>query len=129
MSASSEFSSAQAAVSDPYSASTAAARSFDSRARLTSLRSTSGNALSALVQGVLSAAASRSAQILAESVGKTADEIQNQLDAIIPVLPTLSVDHSVAIDDGRFNVPRRHIDVLRSEFLKGLSEQTWSPDG
>jgi signal transduction histidine kinase len=89
-----------------------------------------GGALSALVCRALGEASSRSARILSENEGKTADEIQHQLDAIVELIPTLTPGSVVeAEEDTRCNVPRRYIDVLRAEFIASLSMQSYVPDG
>lgn len=98
--------------------------------RLSALRPPLGGALSALVYRALSEAANRSSRILAETEGKTADEIQNQLDAVVELIPSLTPGTIVEPhDDPRTNVPRRYIDVLRAEFIAALSMQSFVPDG
>ena len=100
------------------------------RSRLSALRPSTGGALSAVVHRALSEAAIRSSRILAEAEGKTADEIQNQLDAILELVPLLTPGSIVEPgDDVACNVPRRFIDVLRSEFIAALSMQSCVPDG
>ena len=108
----------------------AAVRPISGRTRLSALRPSAGGALSALVYRALSEAAIRSSRTLAETEGKTADEIQGQLDAILELIPSLTPG-SIAepTDDSRCNVPRRYVDVLRSEFIAALSMQSFVPDG
>jgi signal transduction histidine kinase len=89
--------------------------------RLTSHRIVTDAEVSAPVRRVLTEAAARSAAVLAETAGKTAEEVQNQLDAIVEVIPELVMDTRRGfVEDTRCNVPRRYIDVLRAELLKGL---------
>src|SRR5688572_30204864 len=90
--------------------------------RLSSPRPTDG-VVSESLRGALCEAAGRAAPLLAETVGKTAEEIQNQLDAIVELIPILVSGATLdAADESRCNVPRRYIDVMRSELLAGLSE-------
>jgi signal transduction histidine kinase len=97
--------------------------------RLTSHRTVTDAEISAPVRRVLTDAAARSAAILAETAGKTAEEVQNQLDAIVALIPELVMDTRRGfVEDSRCNVPRRYIDVLRGELLKGLT-QLPAPDG
>jgi signal transduction histidine kinase len=97
---------------------------------LSALRPTTGGALSAVVHQALGEAAIRSSRILSETEGKTPSEIQNQFDAIVDLIPTLVPGSIVESgDDPRCNVPRRFIDVLRSEFIAALSMQSYVPDG
>ena len=111
-------------------ASAVSVRPISGRTRLTALRPPTGGALSALVYRALSEAAIRSSRTLAETEGKTADEIQGQLDAIVELIPSLTPGSIVEpTDDSRCNVPRRYIDVLRSEFIAALSMQSYVPDG
>jgi signal transduction histidine kinase len=86
------------------------------------------HALSAPLRRALAEAAGRSAQILTETAGKTAEEIRNQLDAIVELLPELigAPEHEF-IEDTRCNVPRRFIDVLRAELLVSLRELPEAP--
>jgi signal transduction histidine kinase len=97
--------------------------------RLTSHRIVTDAEVSAPVRQVLTEAAARSAPILAETAGKTAEEVQNQLDAIVGLIPELVMDTRRGfVEDSRCNVPRRYIDVLRAELLRGLT-QLPAPDG
>ena len=97
--------------------------------RLTAHRTVTDAEVSASVRRVLTEAAARSAAVLAETAGKTAEEVQNQLDAIVALIPELVLDtRSGFVEDSRCNVPRRYIDVLRGELLKGLT-QLPAPDG
>jgi signal transduction histidine kinase len=130
MPASSEFPSVASADLATIAASATPVRPLGGLARLSALRPPPGGALSALVYRALSDAAIRSSRILAETEGKTTDEIQNQLDAILELIPSLAPGSVVEpIDDPRCNVPRRYIDVLRSEFIAALSMQSYVPDG
>jgi signal transduction histidine kinase len=90
---------------------------------LTSPRSVTDGDVSAPVRHALSEAALRAASILAETAGKTAEEVQNQLDAIVGLIPELVADTQRGfVEDSRCNVPRRYIDVLRAELLKSLMQ-------
>ena len=104
-------------------------RSSVQSTRLTSHRTLTDVELSVPVRRALAEAAVRSAPILAETAGKTAEEVQNQLDAIVGLIPELVMSSQGAfVDDRRCNVPRRYIDVLRAELLNGLA-QLPAPDG
>jgi signal transduction histidine kinase len=90
---------------------------------LTSPRSVTDSDVSAPVRHALSEAALRAASILAETGGKTAEELQNQLDAIVGLIPELVADTQRGfVEDSRCNIPRRYIDVLRAELLKSLMQ-------
>ncbi|HEY7396388.1 MAG TPA: HAMP domain-containing sensor histidine kinase [Gemmatimonadaceae bacterium] len=98
-------------------------RSTFQNARLTSPRSVTDSDVSAPVRHALSEAALRAASILAETGGKTAEELQNQLDAIVGLIPELVADTQRGfVEDSRCNIPRRYIDVLRAELLKSLMQ-------
>ena len=88
-------------------------------------------AVSQPLRRALDEAAERSARVLAETAGKTAEEIKSQLDAIIELVPELgsgpcSDEHA---DDVRYNVPRRYIDVLRNQLVNDLAALPVPPDG
>ena len=102
----------------------------DDPTRLSSPRPATSGILSAVVHRALNEAAIQSSQVLAETAGKTAGEIENQLEAIVDLLPAICIDGSAEpVEDPRCNVPRRYIDVLRSEFLRALNAQASTPDG
>ena len=69
--------------------------------------------------------------MLAETAGKTAEEIKSQLDAIIEVLPALgaSDEAEAPSDSAPWSVPRQYIDVLRAEFLTAIRDESPAPDG
>src|SRR5262245_48940580 len=97
--------------------------------RLTAHRTLTDAEVSAPVRRALTEAVARSAAILAETAGKTAEEVQNQLDAIVGLIPELVMDTRRGfVEDSRCNVPRRYIDVLRGKLPKGLT-QLPAPDG
>jgi signal transduction histidine kinase len=97
---------------------------------LTSLRPSTNGALSVPLRRALGEASARSAHILAETAGKTAEEIHNQLDSIVELLPGLRPGHECEdADEARCNVPRRYIDVLRAELISVLASLTPGPDG
>lgn len=86
--------------------------------------------MSAAIRDALDEAACRSAHALTETGGKTSDEIRAQLDAIIELL--FEVTSGTCADDAedtRLNVPRRFIDVLRTELLTQLRESPEPLDG
>jgi signal transduction histidine kinase len=76
------------------------------------------------LHAVATAAASRAAFVLADGAGKPVDEVKVQLDAMLELLPLLGRSPNTAFldEDPRFNVPRRFIDVFRSELLAGLCD-------
>ena len=84
----------------------------------------SGDQLSSFILDALTEASNRSASRLTETAGKTAEEIGNQLRVIVGLVPDL-VAQRVPEDpgDSRFNIPRRFIDVLRTELLVSLRAQ------
>jgi len=87
-------------------------------------------AVSAPLRHALREAAARSSRILAETAGKSSDEIQSQLEAILDLVPDMSAGYDTqSVEDARWNVPRRYVDVLRSEFLAILAAQPYQPDG
>ena len=98
-------------------------------ARLSSPRPTDGVVSESLL-AALREAAGRAAPGLAETVGKTTEEVQNQLDAIVELVPLFASGSSIdAAEERRCNVPRRYIEVLRSELLVSLSAHASAPDG
>ena len=104
-------------------------RPLGTRHRLTSSRASGADAVSGPLRRALGEAADRSSRILAEIGGKTAEEIQAQLDWILEMLPDLAPEYEAPpVEDERWNVPRRYIDVLRSEFLAVAASQTHQPD-
>jgi signal transduction histidine kinase len=96
---------------------------------LTSSRASGADACPSHLRRVLGEAAARSCQLLAET-GKPAEEIQAQFDWILDSLPDLVAgdDASVVIEDSRWNIPRRYVDVLRSEFLEVAASEADPPD-
>ncbi|HEY9228630.1 MAG TPA: HAMP domain-containing sensor histidine kinase, partial [Gemmatimonadaceae bacterium] len=98
---------------------------------MTEPRPSPAGALSGHIRCALTEAARRATPLLAEAVGKTADEIQGQIGAIIDLLPDLMAGQPIdeALASARFNVPRRYVDVLRSEFLAVLRDDSQAPDG
>lgn len=87
--------------------------------------------LSERIRSALAEAVGRSARTLAEGTGKTLGEVRGQISPIVDLIPDLvagrPIDESVV--SMRFNVPRRYIDVLRSEFLETLRQGQTAPDG
>jgi signal transduction histidine kinase len=52
------------------------------------------------------------------------------LDALVRLIPSLLPGSIIeSVDDRRFAVPRRYIDVLRSEFIASVSVEPFMPDG
>ena len=97
-------------------------------------RSVARGSFSLPMRHALAEAVRRASTILAESAGKTADEIQAQLRPIADSLAALSAHTATdAIADGvNWSVPRRFIDVLRVELLATLGAQgaeETPPDG
>ena len=91
--------------------------------RLTSPRSGTDNDVSAPVRRALGESAARAASILAETAGKTAEEVKSQLDAIVALIPEFVANSQRGfVEDSRCNVPRRYIDVLRAELLECLMQ-------
>jgi signal transduction histidine kinase len=80
---------------------------------------------SSTLREVIADAASRTAHLLTGSAGKTPREVRAQLDAMIETLPVLAARQGKQFvdDDPRFNVPRRFVDVFRSELLAGIAER------
>src|SRR5262245_6649584 len=104
-------------------------RSTVQNMRLTSPRSGTDNDVSAPIRRALGESAERAASILAETAGKTAEEVKSQLDAIVALIPELVTSTQRGfLEDSRRNVPRRYIDVLRAELLDCLM-QIPTPDG
>jgi len=94
------------------------------RQRLSSSQQSGASAVPEPLRHALGEAAERSSRILAEAAGKTAEEIHAQIKTILDLLPELvSGDDPPAVEDARWNVPRRYIDVLRSEFLAAAASQ------
>src|SRR6185436_8773271 len=90
--------------------------STSSHKRLTAQHPATNGAVSPSLRRALGEAATRSALVLAETAGKTAEEIQSQLEAIIELMPELDAgSQTEVVEDARCNVPRRYVDVLRSE--------------
>lgn len=107
----------------------ASLRSAYTHPRLTSLRPPSFGAVSQSLRQALGEAATRAATLLAETAGKTVEEIQGQFDPIVELIPELgATDHPPFIEDPRCNLPRRYVDVLRSELLKGIAALPQVPD-
>jgi signal transduction histidine kinase len=130
MSASSEFPHVVTVGNRPEGPDASTAHeSTHSHQRLTSPRPVTNGAVSAPLCRALSEAARRSARVLEETAGKTVEEIQNQLDVIIELLPELSDDTQPDfIEDARCNIPRRFIDVFRNELLSVLATLPTAPD-
>src|SRR5262245_40559414 len=98
-------------------------RSTVQNMRLTSPRSGTHNEVSAPVRLALGESAVRAASILAETAGKTAEEVKSQLDVIVALIPELVANSQRGfVEDSRCNVPRRYIDVLRAQLLECLMQ-------
>jgi signal transduction histidine kinase len=95
---------------------------------LISTRPESTGALSTTLRRALAEAALRSSRQLTESAGKTAEEVHSQLASIVDVIPDLVEHPENSLEEARYNVPRRFIDVLRSELLDVLADQPVAPD-
>jgi signal transduction histidine kinase len=121
MSASSEIPSVDRSGLSEWPDASGLLRSSVQHTRLTAHRAVIAGDVSVPVRRALSEASARAAAILTETASKTAEEVQGQLDAIIGLIPELVMEtHSGFVEDSRCNVPRRYIDVLRAELLKGL---------
>jgi len=129
MSASSEIPSVDRAGLSEWPDSTGLLGATVENMRLTSPRSGTDTDVSAPVRRALGESAERAASILAETAGKTAEEVKSQLDAIVALIPELVTNTQRGfVEDSRCNVPRRYIDVLRAELLDCLM-QIPTPDG
>jgi len=73
---------------------------------------------------VVADAVSRAAHLLTDSAGKTPREIKSHLDAVVELLPALAAQQGEQFldDDPRFNLPRRFVDVFRSELLQRVAD-------
>jgi signal transduction histidine kinase len=79
---------------------------------------------------LLREAAERSSNLLASAGGKTAEEIRSQLDCIlVPSSEATVSGDNRAPDDRGWSIPRRYVDVMRTEFLAILAAQPYEPDG
>ena len=87
--------------------------------------------MSAAARHALSEAARRASSVLAESAGKPAEEVLAQLRLIVDGLPTLMthLGGDASVDPAVWNLPRRFIDVMRSELLSVLSGLDPALDG
>jgi signal transduction histidine kinase len=75
------------------------------------------------MRAAVSAAVLRAAHTLAEADGKTAAQIAEQLGAIVELIPALIARPAdQPSGDGQFNLPRRYVDVFRSELVAQLVE-------
>lgn len=112
------------AGSDDRSGSGTGRRTLGVRQRLSSSRQVGSSAVPEGLRHALGEAAERSSRILAEAAGKTAEEIHAQIKAILDLIPELVSGYDPPpVEDARWNVPRRYIDVLRSEFLAAAASQ------
>lgn len=108
----------------------AALRSSYPHRRLTPQPAAIDSLISQPLRRALREAADRSARILAETAGKTAEEIRNQFDAILELIPELGAAPTFEhVEDARCNLPRRFIDVFRSELLSIIAALPETPDG
>lgn len=84
-------------------------------------------ASSAPLEQALREAAGHAAIVLAPTAGKTSGEIEAQLCALIDLLPGLAAEAGGGVpveDHPVFNVPRRFVDLMRSELIGILANQT-----
>lgn len=130
MPATSESLSVHRAVVNPPTEAAPPARPRSASSRLSAPRSITSGAFSGPVRQALNEAARRASIILAESAGKTADEIQEQLRGVVAALPSLVEfpEGDATAESANWNFPRRYMDVLRGELLAALAVQEPAPD-
>ena len=99
------------------------------RKRVSGPRQSTG-AFSASCRLALNEAAERAGHLLAETAGKTPEEVRAQLAAVIDVLPKfVTPGDADAVEDGHVTVPRPYFDALRLELVSVLAAQPSPPDG
>ncbi|MEO7086461.1 MAG: HAMP domain-containing sensor histidine kinase [Gemmatimonadaceae bacterium] len=94
-----------------------------------SLDSTAGSP-SLSLDDALAEAVARTTALLAQGPGKARGDVQAALDKLIDLLPEIAAPYEPsAIEDARWNIPRRYIEVLRGELLRVLASDGGDVDG